>query len=312
MKTIEQLLRAQSGVITRAQALRAGYSSRSVEWRLETGEWHRVLPSTYRLAIVAPSWRQLVVAAWLWAREGAVVSHRAAASLLGLVASAEGVVDITTPNQRRSPDSRIELHTSEIAPHDLARMGCLVITRPARTIIDVASVIEVDVLEWMMDDAIRRGATSIAKLHRSLSALGTKGRRGPAVVKGLLEGRDPGAAPTESLLEVKALRVIKAGGFTAPTRQFPVRDGANVRRRIDLAYPAGKIAIECDGFKFHSGRTAWQGDRDRQNFLTGSGWRVLRFTWNDARDSSRFIENLSKLFANSVETPMKKAGSPPG
>ncbi len=47
--------------------------------------------------------------------------------------------------------------------------------------------------------------------------------------------------------------------------------------------------------EFHSRGMAWTGDRVRQNFLISAGWRVLRFTWDDVKDPSRFIEALSAL-----------------
>lgn len=296
---IDHLLRTQEGVITRAQALRAGYSARSIDWRLKSGEWIRLLPRTYRLGIVAPSWRQQVIGTWLWAGNGAAISHRSAAVLLRLAGAREGDVELSIPSQRPSPEPRILLYKRTIPAQDLARVGCLTVTRPTRTLVDLASVIEEDALEWAIDDAIRRGLTSVSKLDGCLSALGTKGKHGPAVVRQLLQSRDPHSAPSESLLEVKAIRVIKAAGFPAPHRQFPIKDG-RVRRRLDLAYVVERIVIECDGFEFHSGKIAFQNDRDRQNFLTSSGWRVLRFTWDDVRDPSRFIAHLRNLLSLSI------------
>jgi very-short-patch-repair endonuclease len=45
------------------------------------------------------------------------------------------------------------------------------------------------------------------------------------------------------------------------------------------------LAIEIDGFDPHFGRRAWQYDRARQNELVAEGWTVIRFTWDDFRDS---------------------------
>ena len=50
---------------------------------------------------------------------------------------------------------------------------------------------------------------------------------------------------------------------------------------VDIAIPEQRIAIEIDGWAFHSDQHAFQNDRTRQNKLALQGWQVLRFTWLD-------------------------------
>lgn len=64
---------------------------------------------------------------------------------------------------------------------------------------------------------------------------------------------------------------------------------------IDFAYPQHRLAIECDGYLFHSGRQAWSRDRDRSNLLTSAGWRILRVTWADLAEPTRLIDMIRKL-----------------
>lgn len=47
--------------------------------------------------------------------------------------------------------------------------------------------------------------------------------------------------------------------------------------RIDVAFPADRLAVECDGFQFHRSLSAFKADRERQNLLVCAGWRVLRY-----------------------------------
>ena len=42
-----------------------------------------------------------------------------------------------------------------------------------------------------------------------------------------------------------------------------------------------KVAIETDGWAFHSDAVDFQIDRERQNAIALLGWQVLRFTWLD-------------------------------
>jgi very-short-patch-repair endonuclease len=53
---------------------------------------------------------------------------------------------------------------------------------------------------------------------------------------------------------------------------------------IDFAYPAQRIAIEADGYRWHSGRHRWQRDLARRNKLTELGWKVFHITWSDITD----------------------------
>lgn len=45
--------------------------------------------------------------------------------------------------------------------------------------------------------------------------------------------------------------------------------------RLDLAFPALKLAIELDGYRFHNSRKAQINDMEKRNCLTEMGWVVL-------------------------------------
>lgn len=49
--------------------------------------------------------------------------------------------------------------------------------------------------------------------------------------------------------------------------------------RLDIAFPAIKLAVEIDGWQYHGKfKDAHAKDRERQNLLVMEGWQVLRFT----------------------------------
>lgn len=48
-----------------------------------------------------------------------------------------------------------------------------------------------------------------------------------------------------------------------------------------MAFPDAKVAIEVDGWAFHSDAEVFVSDRNRQNAISLLGWKVLRFTWFD-------------------------------
>ena len=70
------------------------------------------------------------------------------------------------------------------------------------------------------------------------------------------------------------------------------------RVQIDVAFPDIRLAIEVDGFAYHSGDERFQRDRSRQNLLIAAGWRVLRFTWADIEDRPEYvISSIHSLLA---------------
>lgn len=72
------------------------------------------------------------------------------------------------------------------------------------------------------------------------------------------------------------VKLLRAAGITG--WRSNVRIGGYV---VDVAFRAAKVAIEVDGWAFHSDQEAFQKDRERQNSIALQGWQVLRFTWLD-------------------------------
>jgi very-short-patch-repair endonuclease len=50
------------------------------------------------------------------------------------------------------------------------------------------------------------------------------------------------------------------------------------RIHVDFAFPEQKLAVECDGYRYHMSPIAQEKDAKRDEFLASVGWRVMRFT----------------------------------
>ena len=87
--------------------------------------------------------------------------------------------------------------------------------------------------------------------------------------------------PTESPLEQRLRRLLIKNGLPVPATQHEVRDRGKLVARVDLAYPLARLAIEADGYRYHTGRAAWQRDLVRRNALSLLGWTVHHVTWED-------------------------------
>jgi len=78
-------MRAQDGLITRAQLELEGLGEAARRRRVGAGLLIPVHPGVYRSSVTTESWRQFVRATWMWLRDRGVLSHLTSASLLGLV-----------------------------------------------------------------------------------------------------------------------------------------------------------------------------------------------------------------------------------
>lgn len=79
-----------------------------------------------------------------------------------------------------------------------------------------------------------------------------------------------------SAAERLLVQLLKSAGITGWVANLPVGGYC-----VDVGFRAKKVALEADGFAFHSDAEAFQKDRVRQNYLMLLGWQVLRFTWLD-------------------------------
>jgi very-short-patch-repair endonuclease len=280
-----RLARSQRGLLTARQGTQFGLSKRAIQRRVASGAWEKVLPGVYRLPGAAASWEQRLIAAWLWAGQGAAVSHRTAAVLLGLDGFDSGPVEISTTRPVHGRAAGVIVHrVRRLDRADVMTLGGICLTQPARTLLDLGAVAPAALVERAMEDALRRGLVSLSRLRWTLERVGGPGRPGTAVLRMLVEERAP-SAPAESPLEVDVIRLLRRAGLPEPVRQHEVRVGGHVVAIVDLAYVDERIAIECDGYRYHSGRAAWQRDRERLNDLTDLGWRVIHATIVDVREA---------------------------
>lgn len=258
-----------------------------IERRLATGRWEQVLPGVYRFGGTPGSWKQDLMAACLHAGDCAGASHRSAAALWELQGVDGHVVEIITPRRLRHPG--VIAHRTRIPRRRLTTMDGIPATNPARTLLDLGAVVPPWVVEDALDDALRRRLVDVRSLRRLLDADGARGRNGTGVLRALLEDRSPGHAPAESVLETRLAALLRRSTLPYPVQQHEVRVGGRVVARVDFAWPDVKVAVEADGYRFHSGRRAWRKDRSRRNVLTGAGWRVLHVTWEDLRDRPEVV-----------------------
>jgi very-short-patch-repair endonuclease len=190
----------------------------------------------------------------------------------------------------------VTVHQLIVAPVDRTVVDAIPVTTLARTLLDLAAVCEPEHLEEVLDEALRRGLVSISRLRWRLEQLGR--RPGSTSMRRLLAARSDGEATPQSVLETRFLRSIRRAKLPIPERQHRIRDNGRVMATVDFAYPQALIAIEIDGYRSHSGKTAWQRDLARRNAVAKLGWRVLHLT---AEDLERRRDAVAETIAGQLK-----------
>jgi very-short-patch-repair endonuclease len=261
-------------------------NARTLNRRLASGVWDRLYPGVYRLAGAPITWRQSLLAAVLALGEGAVVSYRAAAALWLFPGFAPRGLELSVPRGRwRIRGFKVHRPLS-VPADDVTTLYGIPVTTPMRTLIDIAGCSPADVVEEALDDALRRKLVTVAGLQRRLRANGGPGRNGTKLLRDFVDARAGVASVSESVFETRLLRVLRAAGLPEPAPQHQVGS-----YRVDFAYPGARVAVEADGFRWHSTRRQWDRDRARRNALTAMGWTLIHVTWAQLREQPEQVVN---------------------
>ena len=277
-RELNRIAVAQHSLITLDQALQAGMTVGQVRQRVGSGEWVVVRRRVYAVAGAPATWAQAVAAAAFSLQPDAWVSHGTAGRIWGFVLPDPEGVDVLVDLHRRVKMDGVRSHRSgALFTADVSRHLRIPVTTPERTLVDLSGCLPARTLAKLVDDGLRRRLVRLERLSKCVARLPKSPGRRPALIHELLAERLPGYDPGDSDLETRVLRALVAAGLAAPVQQHRVRIGKRTFR-IDLAYPVARLAIELDGWEFHSSRTAFDDDRARANALVTAGWTVLRFT----------------------------------
>ncbi len=259
-------------------ARQAGGNRHALAHAVDSGRLERVRRGVYRIAGLPTTWHQHLLAALL-ATPASRASHRSAARLFGFPGFDDDVLEITVKGRQRSRPAGVIVHdTQVVGPVHGDVVDGIPTMSAARTLCDLTAVARPWMVERAVDDALRRGVTTVDTLAQVFATLDARGRRRSGVMREILRWRELGVQPGDSAPEARVARASRRAPASrdpnSSTRFAPV--GAPTG--LDLAYPHARLAIEYDGWDFHSTREAFDRDRARANDLELVGWRILRFT----------------------------------
>lgn len=275
------------GVVTRRQLLRAGVTVAEIKQRLRTGLLLREYDGVYHVGHRAPSIESRYLAAVLACGDGAVLSGLATAHLLGLLKGAAPAPHVLTPTERRV-QGVMTRRTRWIHPADATRWRGIPVTTVPRTLVDVAADLSRDDLARACHEAgVRYGTT-------------------PAAVETVLARRpnSPGAANLRAILrgDVRVTLSKLEAGFLARLRSaalpLPMTNRPAGGRRVDCRWPAHRLTVELDGYRYHHTRYAWEQDRLREREARARGDEFRRYTYGDVLEHPRLmLAELREIFS---------------
>jgi hypothetical protein len=218
----------QHGIVRVDQLYAAGLHKDAVARRVAAGRLHRLYPRVYavgHLALTPHSHRLAAVYAY-W--PGAVLSHRSAAALWGLLRHASRI-EVTAPRACR-PGPGVVLHRSRlIHDDDRAVIDGIPVTSVARTIVDLADGPERYLAAAVREAEVRK-LFDLWAIDRTLERL--PGRRGQRMLRRVVAAYRPESALTRSGAERRFLDICRDRGLPIP--QVNILD-RRVRGRLLLA-----------------------------------------------------------------------------
>jgi putative AbiEi antitoxin of type IV toxin-antitoxin system len=269
------------GVVTRAGLLGAGVSSTGIERRVRKGLLIPRYPGVYRVGHAAPSVDASFMAAVKACGEGAVLSGRAAAHLVGLLKGAAPKPEVTAPTERRVKG--IETHRAR-RNRATTKVRGIHVTSVPETLVDLAAVLTPEELARACHEAgVKYGTTP-----RQVEAVLKRRPNAPDArkLRAVMRGDIP---VTLSKLERVFFEALREAKLPLPGTNKRV-DG----RRVDCRWPG--LTVELDSYRFHNSRHSWEMDRKREREARARRDVFRRYTWFDVTDGRRqMLGDLSAL-----------------
>lgn len=265
----------QHGVVTRAQLVEVGLTPDAIDGRVRSKRLrplHRgvYVPGSLVGPLLPPRAREM--AAVLACGPGATVSHGSAASLWSITPErGDGLpVHVTVPGDRTRPGIRVH-RVRTLAAEETAVLDGIPVTTPARTLLDLAAHLRARDLEQAIARAERLDLTDARELLALLER--RRPRRGVRLLRSLIgEGGRP--ALTRSAAEERFLGLTRQGKLPVPEANARVAGF-----EVDFLWRSEAVAVEVDGFAYHSSRRTFESDRQRDAELAARGIQVVRVTW---------------------------------
>lgn len=267
----------QHGLVAYEQLVELGWRSGEIARLCRRGLMHRVRFRVYAVGHLAlgPQAHQLAAAMTMGptariAGPSAVLAHEIAAPwhVPDLFP-----IHVMLPGRRRRPRPDVLPRRGVLTEEDCCHIGPLPATNVQRTLIDVAAEFKPRVLERCVDQALVDGKTTTVAIRSALAR--HPGRRGVGILGGVLDVADRFAGLTRSELEAELASLTRAARYPKPRFNHQV---PTVQGRFDAFWPAERVGVEVDGWRWHRTGTRQHADRVKELDARRAGILLLRYS----------------------------------
>lgn len=277
---VSSLAGRQDGVVSRRQLIASGVSSNQVESRVRNRFLKKLYAGVYAVGHDRLSLQGRQRAAVMAGGPNAVLSHRAAATLLGLLppTSILEVIRSSSPDPHQPPPEHASraihpgliIHrTRSLRPGEITKRYEIPVTSPVRTVINLAERETAKTLDLAIRRGIARKLFSLDELNRAVDQ--ARGRKGIAKLRRVLEGWNPAKLMAKSGLEILTADVFPAVGVP-----HPLINDFRCGYEIDFQWKGSSILVEADGDMYHLSRADRHRDYRKMLDLQAAGNTVLR------------------------------------
>jgi len=271
---LRDIFAAQGGVATSAQIL-DHMSRRGMQRGLRNGELMKIWPGIYSLGTLSTATRLRGLD--LRCGQHVAVCLGTAAAIFGFDTEDSADLHVLNPaGHLLRTGSGLVVHRRDGAP--LTSFHGRRLTTAPWTAIEVARSLRRPRALATLDATLHSGACD----HQDLVSVSKAqaGRRGIVMVRELIP---LARSEAESAMESEARLVMLDGGLEEPVLQHQIIDRDGRVWRVDFAWPDRLVAVEYDGFEWHSSTEALRRDRQKRAALEELGWRVMSIVSDDVR-----------------------------
>lgn len=264
----------QHGVVGRVQLVAAGLSQTAIDRSIAAGRLRPMFRGVYSVGHAVVSTEGWCQAALLACGDDSVLGHRTAAHLWSFRHGDLVPLSVIVPRNGGRKQHAIAARRMCLPRSDWMVLDGLRVTTPARTIADMAGELSLREMRRLVERAQDLKRFDPNRIEAVLER--NPRRRGCRPLLHLIALLQPDADGTRSHLERLFLALIRRAGLPKPEVNVEIEG-----RQRDFVWRKQRLAVEVDGYAYHSSREAMRRDRRRDRRLTAALWRPTRFTYEE-------------------------------
>jgi len=290
-RRLAELAARHKGLVTRIAALAAGISEAAIDHYVRAGILVPLYEGVYRHAAAPFTQDMRWLAAVLACGADAVLSRRAAATLLEWPGIRRARPEVTSPHTDLPRIDGVDLHRAlRLRPFEVTSKRGIPVTAPGKTALDLCACTSFERAQEVISSAI------IVKRLRPEQVLATLERSAGRGVPGTTRLRAVSLTldeikELESVLELHGDRELALANVPPWVRQYDFVCDDGRRVRFDVAWPDLRLGLDWDGKRWHATPARKRRTRERHESIVASSWGHLTYGWADIHLTPRDLRS---------------------